>query len=302
MPDLADLYPGYASRFIDTAAGKIFARVGGSGPPLLLLHGHPQSNVMWHRVAGELSPHFTLVIADLPGYGWSAAPPSDAAHAPYTKRAMAAAMVEAMEALGFVRFRLAGHDRGGRVGYRLALDHPGRVEQLAVLDIITTWNMWHGMDDRMAMRAWHWMFLALPEPFPETLIGQNPTFFFDSRGRAGSKAKDVAIFDPQALAHYHAAYSDPLRIRAMCEDYRAGRTADLAHDEADRSTGKKIACPVLAIWGTSGLPANAGVDPVVLWRDWAPDLRGFAIESGHYLPEENPAATARALLEFFAAR
>ena len=302
MPDLADLYPGYASRFIDTAAGKIFARVGGSGLPLLLLHGHPQSNVMWHRVAGELSPHFTLVIADLPGYGWSAAPPSDAVHAPYTKRAMAAAMVEAMEALGFVRFRLAGHDRGGRVGYRLALDHPGRVEQLAVLDIITTWNMWHGMDDRMAMRAWHWMFLALPEPFPETLIGQNPTFFFDSRARAGSKAKDVAIFDPQALAHYHAAYSDPLRIRAMCEDYRAGRTADLAHDEADRSTGKKIACPVLAIWGTSGLPANAGVDPVVLWRDWAPDLRGFAIESGHYLPEENPAATARALLEFFAAR
>jgi len=302
MPDLADLYPGYASRFINTAAGKIFARVGGSGPPLLLLHGHPQSNVMWHRVAGELSPHFTLVIADLPGYGWSAAPPSDAAYAPYTKRAMAAAMVEAMRALGFVRFRLAGHDRGGRVGYRLALDHPGRVEQLAVLDIITTWNMWHGMDDRMAMRAWHWMFLALPEPFPETLIGQNPTFFFDSRARAGSKAKDVAIFDPRALAHYHTAYSDPLRIRAMCEDYRAGRITDLAHDEADRSTGKKVACPVLAIRGTSGLPATAGVDPLALWRDWAPDLRGFAVESGHYLPEENPAATARALLEFFAAR
>ena len=133
MPDLADLYPRYASRWIDTSAGKIFARVGGSGPPLLLLHGHPQSNVMWHRVAPALAPHFTLVIADLPGYGWSAAPPEDAEHAPYNKRAMAKAMVEAMETLGFARFRLAGHDRGGRVGYRLALDRPGRLEQLAVL-------------------------------------------------------------------------------------------------------------------------------------------------------------------------
>ena len=151
MPDLADLYPGYAARWIDTSIGKIFARVGGSGPPLLLLHGHPQSNVMWHRVASELATHFTLVIADLPGYGWSAVPEAEADHAPYTKRAMAAVMVEAMEALGYVRFRLAGHDRGGRVGYRLALDHPGRLEQLAVLDIITTWDMWHRFDARLAI-------------------------------------------------------------------------------------------------------------------------------------------------------
>ncbi|HMG77900.1 MAG TPA: alpha/beta fold hydrolase, partial [Xanthobacteraceae bacterium] len=229
MPDLADLYPGYAAHWIDTSIGKIFARVGGSGPPLLLLHGHPQSNVMWHRVAPELASHFTLVIADLPGYGWSAVPEAAADHAPYTKRAMAAVMVEAMEALGFARFRLAGHDRGGRVGYRLALDHPGRLEQLAVLDIITTWDMWHRFDLRLASRAWHWTFLALPAPFPETLIGHDPAFFFDSRARAGAQAKDVPIFDPRALAHYHAAYQDPLRIHAMCEDYRAGRTTDLAH-------------------------------------------------------------------------
>jgi haloacetate dehalogenase len=302
MPDLADLYPGYAARWIDTSIGKIFARVGGSGPPLLLLHGHPQSNVMWHRVAPALAPHFTLVIADLPGYGWSAAPDADAEHAPYTKRAMASAMVQAMETLGFARFRLAGHDRGGRVGYRLALDHPGRLEQLAVLDIVTTWDMWHGMDARLAMRAWHWTFLALPAPFPETLIGHDPTFFFDSRARAGAKAKDASIFDPRALAHYHAAYQDPTRIHAMCEDYRAGHTTDLAHDEADREAGNKIACPVLALWGSSGLPANAGIDALKCWRDWATDLRGFAIDSGHYLPEENPEATARALLEFFGAR
>src|SRR5216683_3769192 len=166
MPDLADLYPGFASHWIDTSAGRIFARTGGSGPPLMLLHGYAQSNVMWHRVAPELASHFTLVIADLPGYGWSAVPEADADHAPYTKRAMAAVMVQAMEALGFVRFRLAGHDRGGRVGYRLALDHPGRLEKLATLDIVPTWAMWHHMDARLANRAWHWMFLAQPAPFP----------------------------------------------------------------------------------------------------------------------------------------
>jgi haloacetate dehalogenase len=299
MPDLADLYPGYASRWTDTSMGKIFARVGGSGPPLLLLHGHPQSNVMWHRVAPALEPHFTLVIADLPGYGWSAAPPEDADHAPYTKRAMAAAMVEAMEHLGFARFRLAGHDRGGRVGFRLALDHPGRIEQLAVLDIVTTWDMWHRINAALAARAWHWTFLSLSAPFPETLIGRDPLFFFNSRAIAGSKTKTVAIFDPRALAHYHAAYQDPTRIHAMCEDYRAGRTTDLEHDETDRGAGKKIACPVLALWGNGGLPANGGLDALLCWRDWASDLRGFAIDSGHYLPEENPAATAQALQDFF---
>ena len=303
MADLADLYPGYDARWIDTSIGKIFARVShDGGPPLLLLHGHPQSNVMWHRVAPALARHFRLVIADLPGYGWSAAPPAQQDHSPYTKRAMAKAMVEVMEALGFVRFRLAGHDRGGRVGYRLALDHVGRLEQLAVLDIISTWDMWQRMDARLALRAWHWMFLALPEPFPETLIGHDPKFFFDLRAAAGAQAKEVAIFDPRALAHYHAAYDDPTRIHAMCEDYRAGRTTDLAHDEADHNAGKQITCPVLALWGSSGLPANAGIDTLAAWRAWAPDLRGFTIDSGHYLSEENPDATARALLEFFMAR
>jgi haloacetate dehalogenase len=302
MPDLVDLYPGYASRRIDTSIGEIFARVGDSGkPPLLLLHGHPQSNVMWHRVAPLLAPYFTLVIADLPGYGWSAVPHAQPDHAPYTKRAMAIAMVQVMETLGFARFRLAGHDRGGRVGYRLALDHLGRLEQLAVLDIVTTWDMWHRMDARLASRAWHWMFLALAAPFPETMIGHAPQFFFDYRAAAGAKAKEASIFDPRALAHYHAAYQDSLRIHAMCEDYRAGRTTDLEDDDADRAAGKKIACPVLALWGTAGLPANAGVDTLACWRDWAPDLRGFAIESGHFLPEENSAATAQALLEFFGA-
>ncbi len=256
---------------------------------------------MWHRLAPALARHFSLVIPDLPGYGWSDAPRSDAEHAPYTKRAMAAAMIEVMEALGHVRFALAGHDRGGRVGYRLALDHPGRLDRLAVLDIVPTWAMWHRMDARLANRAWHWPFLALPEPFPETMIGKDPLFFFDWRAARGTKAKSLAAFDPRALAHYHAFFNDPVRIHATCEDYRAGRTTDLAHDEADRACGKKITCPMLALWGAAGgIPAETE-GPLATWREWATDLHGFAIDSGHYLAEEAPEETAEALIEFFTA-
>ncbi len=201
MSDLADLYPGFASHWIDTAAGRVFARSGGEGPPLLLLHGYPQTNVMWHRVAPALARHFSLVLPDLPGYGWSDAPAADTAHAPYTKRAMANAMIAVMEALGHVRFRLAGHDRGGRVAYRLALDHPGRLERLAVLDIVPTWAMWHRMDARLANRAWHWMFLALPAPFPETLIGKDPRFYFDcARGGRNQEQEPCRLRPARARA------------------------------------------------------------------------------------------------------
>src|SRR6266487_795733 len=224
MPDGPDLFPGSARHCIDTSIGKIFARTGGDGPPLLLLHGYAQTNVMWHRVAPALAQRFSLVIPDLPGYGWSDAPSADAEHAPYTKRAMAGAMIEVIEALGHARFRLAGHDRGGRVAYRLALDHPGRLEKLAVLDIVPTWAMWHRMDARLATRAWHWMFLALPAPFPETMIGKDARYFFDTRAAAGTKIKNLAAFDPRSLAHYHAFFNDPVRIHATCEDYRAART------------------------------------------------------------------------------
>src|SRR5215467_14955997 len=249
MSDLADLFPGFASKWVDTSIGRMFVRLGGNGPSLLLLHGYPQTCVMWHRVATLLAPHYTLVIPDLPGYGWSVAPRAQVNHAPYDKRSMAAIMIEIMEQLGFARFRLAGHDRGGRVAYRLALDHPGRLERLAVLDIVPTYAMWHRMDARLATRAWHWMFLALPARFPETMIGKDALYFFDTRAAAGTKIKSLSAFDPRALAHYHAFFNDPVRIHATCEDYRAGRTTDLAHDEADRAAGKKITCPMLAIWG-----------------------------------------------------
>src|SRR5581483_6157336 len=214
MTDLADLYPGFASHWIDTEAGKIFARSGGNGPPLLLLHGYAQSNVMWHRVAPKLAEHFALVIPDLPGYGWSAVPESEPGHAPYDKRSMAKAMIAVMEALGHARFRLAGHDRGGRVAYRLALDHPGRLDKLATLDIVPTWNMWHGIDAKLAFRIWHWTFLALPAPCPEETIGRDPVAFWDRKSGPGTKGNALDKFDPRALAHYHAFFSDPLRIHA----------------------------------------------------------------------------------------
>lgn len=299
MPDLAELFPGFAAHWIDTSSGKIFARAGGNGPPLVLLHGYPQTNVMWHKVAPRLAERFTLVIPDLPGYGWSAVPESAPDHAPYTKRAMAAVIIEVAEALGFVRFRLAGHDRGGRVAYRLALDHPGRVEKLAVLDIVPTAAMWHGMDDKLAMKVWHWPFLAQPAPLPETLIGAVPVAYWNLKAASWTRAKDLSAFDPRALAHYHAFFSDPLRIHATCEDYRAGRTADLRHDDEDRAAGKTIPCPVLALWGASGIPSQTA-GPLAIWGEWASDLRGHAIESGHFLAEENPDATAAALLAFFA--
>jgi haloacetate dehalogenase len=300
MSELADLYVSFASQWVDTSAGQIFARVGGKGPPLLLLHGYAESNVMWHKVAPLLAPHFTLVIADLPGYGWSAVPGSGADHSPYTKRAMASAMVAMMERLGFAQFRMAGHDRGGRVGYRLALDHPGRLAQLAVLDIIPTYDLWHNLDRKVAFRMWHWMFLALPSPFPETMIGHDPVTFLDSKMASQTKTKDLSPFDPRALAHYRAFFCDPLRIHATCEDYRAGRTTDLADDEADRAADKKITCPLLAIWGSTGNPSESG--PLDIWRAWATDVRGFPIDSGHFLCEENPQATAKALLDFFGAQ
>ena len=190
MPDLADLFPGYSAEWINTRSGRIFARVGGKGPPLLLLHGFSQTHVQWHRVAPQLADKFTLIIADLPGYGWSDMPESDKDHTPYTKRAMANTIIEAMEQLGHVHFALAGHDRGGRVAYRLALDHPGRLSKLAVLDILPTIDYWDRMNRLYALKIYHWTFLAQPFPLPETLIGSNPDFFLKQKMASQTKSKD----------------------------------------------------------------------------------------------------------------
>lgn len=298
--ELPDLFPGFASHRVDTSAGTIFARTGGSGPPLLLLHGYTETNVMWHRVAPALAQRFALVLPDLPGYGFSAAPEADAKHAPYDKRSMAKAMIEVMAALGHTRFRMAGHDRGGRVAYRMALDHPRHVERMATLDIVPTYDMWHGMDRNMAMKVWHWPFLAQPAPLPEMLIGKAPVEYLEWKLASWTKAKNLSAFDPRALEHYRASFSDPARIHAQCEDYRAGYGADLANDEADRAAGNTIACPLLALWGGVGI-ANETGGPLKIWRQWAPQAQGHPIDSGHFLTEENPDATVKALLEFFTA-
>lgn len=298
MSDLADLFPGYESRWIDTSSGRIFARVGGSGPPLLLLHGFSSTHVMWHKVAPKLADQFTLIIADLPGYGWSDMPESDANHTPYTKRAMAKTMIEAMGQLGYVHFAIAGHDRGGRVSYRLALDHPGRLSRLAVLDILPTYDYWERINRLYALKIYHWTFLAQPYPLPETLIVGSSDFFLKEKMASQTKSKTLNEIDPRALAHYLAPFRDPSRVHAMCEDYRAGAYADYDIDRADVGSGRKITIPMLALWGDAGI-ASAAATPLDTWTRWATHVRGAPVDSGHFLAEENPEATAKLLREFF---
>jgi len=290
-------FAGFAAH--DFAAGEatIFARVGGSGPPLLLLHGYPQSHVMWARVATELAARFTVVAADLRGYGRSSAPESQKGER-YTKRVMAQDVIAAMSALGHERFAVAGHDRGGRVAYRLALDHPEKVTKIAVLDIVPTWEMWAGMDAARAMAVYHWMFLAQPAPLPETLINASAIAYLEAKLASWTGDHSLKSFTPAALEAYRNAFRDPVRVHATCEDYRAGATIDRALDDADRGAGRKITAPLLALWGTKGIPAK-GESPLDVWRRWAVDVRGEGIECGHFLPEEAPEATARGLLAFF---
>jgi haloacetate dehalogenase len=297
MPDLADLFPGFESHWIDTDYGRLFARSGGSGPPLLLIHGFPQTHVMWHEVARTLAASFTLVMPDLPGYGWSVAPKPGEGHAPYDKRSMAGLLVDVMERLGHIRFKVVGHDRGGRVAYRMALDHPGRVEKLVTLDIVPTGEMWAGMNAAMAMKTYHWTFLAQPSPMPETLIGADPIRWLDWTLASWTGTRDLKGFDNRALAHYRAAFNDPTRIRAMCEDYRAGFTTDRANDDADKAAERKIGCPMLAIFGGAGIPAN-GSPPMGAWQAFAPQATGAMVESGHFMAEENPDGTLALMLPF----
>ncbi|WBU31030.1 alpha/beta hydrolase [Rhodopseudomonas palustris] len=300
MPDLADLFPGFGSEWINTSSGRIFARVGGDGPPLLLLHGFPQTHVMWHRVAPKLAERFKVVVADLPGYGWSDMPESDEQHTPYTKRAMAKQLIEAMEQLGHVHFALAGHDRGARVSYRLALDSPGRLSKLAVLDILPTYEYWQRMNRAYALKIYHWSFLAQPAPLPENLLGGDPDFYVKAKLASWTRAGDLSAFDPRAVEHYRLAFADPMRRHVMCEDYRAGAYADFEHDKVDVEAGNKIPVPMLALWGASGI-AQSAATPLDVWRKWASDVQGAPIESGHFLPEEAPDQTAEALVKFFSA-
>ena len=297
MTQLPDLFPGYESRVTETSAGKIFARIGGKGSPVLLLHGYPESNVMWHRLAPLLAGQHRLIIPDLPGYGQSDAPESGPGHSPYDKRSMARAMVEVMQSLGHEQFAVVGHDRGGRVAYRMALDHPERVTRLSTLDIVPTWEMWTGINQKRAMKVFHWTFLAQPFPLPEMLIGKMPVEYLEWKMMAWNGKGESSVFDPRALDHYRAAFAQPARLHATCEDYRAGQTTDFAHDDADQKAGRRIAAPLLALWGASGIPA-AGENPLDVWKRWAMNVSGKAIPCGHFLPEEAPKETAAELAPF----
>jgi haloacetate dehalogenase len=286
------MFEGFALSFVDTGEATIRVRHGGSGPPLLLLHGHPQTHVMWHLIAPRLAREFTVVAMDLRGYGDSSKPPTTPDHEPYSKRAMARDAIAVMKHFGFERFDLAGHDRGGRVAYRLALDHPERVRKLATLDILPTGEHFRRTDMRFALGYWHWFFLAQPYPFPENVIGASPETFFSGRPNRAN------VHTPKALEDYLRCYRNPETIHAACEDYRAAATYDFALDEADRGK-KKIAAPLLALWAARGaLPG--WYDVLSVWRDWADDLRGHAINSGHFMAEEAPDETYAALRDFLA--
>lgn len=296
MTELSDLFPGFASHWIDTEAGKIFARSGGSGPPLLLLHGFPQTHVMWHKLAPALAAKYSVVAMDLRGYGWSSAPRSHQG-ALYSKRAMGEDVVAVMEALGHVRFAVAAHDRGGRVAYRLALDHPGRIAKLALLDIMPTFEMWKFI--RLAGAAPHWPFLALPEPQPENEIAKNPDAYFEKLLGGWAAKPDLRSFDARAVGQYRAAWGDPLHIHAMCEDYRAGATIDVAADEADMAAKKTIAAPTHVICGSTFLTGKE--TPLAVWqRTFAPHATGLTLPCGHFVAEEDPDAALASMLAFFA--
>jgi haloacetate dehalogenase len=283
------VFAGFQLDLIETQEAVIRVRHGGAGPPLLLLHGHPQTHAMWHRVAPRLAGDFTVVAADLRGYGESSKPPTTPDHEPYSKRAMARDQVEVMTRLGFERFFVAGHDRGARCAYRMALDHPDCVHKLAVLDIVPTAEMWRRVDMEFGLVNWHWFFLAQPFDFPERLIAAGPeNYYFRT---------PEGFFAPEALDDYRHCLGNPDTIHAMCEDYRAGAAFDRELDEADRGK-RKIACPLLALWsGREEL--ERWFDVLAVWREWAEDVRGRPLDCGHFMAEELPDETSEELRAFF---
>jgi haloacetate dehalogenase len=286
---------------IQTNEVSIFVRWSGSGSPILLLHGFPQTHLMWRSVAPLLARNFTVICADLRGYGCSGCPVSAPDHAPYAKRAMALDMIIVMERLGFPRFSVAGHDRGGRVAYRMALDHPSCVDRLAVLDILPTGTVWDRADARFALAYWPWSLLAQPEPFPERILAAAPEAIIDDA--LGGWGSPATVFPPEVRAAYVQALRDPTHAHAICEEYRAAVTLDREHDRADYAAGRRIASPLLTLWSAQGALdtwyAEAG-GPIALWRVWSDDVRGHPLKAGHFFPEEAPEQTADALSRFFA--
>ena len=272
---------------IDVGDIEVHGRIGGRGPGLLLLHGHPQTHVIWHRVADQLAEHFTVVAADLRGYGDSGKPRGDADHGNYSKRTMAADQVAVMADLGFARFKLLAHDRGARVGHRMCLDHAACVERAMFLDIAPTLDMYQQTDRRFATAYFHWFMLIQPSPLPERLIEADPSAYVD--GLMGNRHAGLAPFSDEALAAYRRALAMPGAVHGMCEDYRAANSIDLQHDQFDRAQGTVIECPLRVLWGRDGVIESL-FDPLYLWQRCASQVEGHALDCGHYIPEEVPEA------------
>lgn len=296
---MTDLFPEFEKKMIDVGEAIIHARIGGEGPPLLMLHGYPESHATWSKIAPMLKEHFTLIIPDLRGYGESSVPEPDTDHMAYSKRAMARDMAALMAALGHERFHLLGHDRGGRVSYRLALDAPERLISLCIIDVVPTYEMWERWNAALSLKAYHWSFLAQPHPLPEKMIAADSEHYFKWTLASWTHDKTLAGFDPDALAHYLKAASDPARIRAFCEDYRAGATVDRAIDLEDKEAGKRIRAPMHYLYTSHNFAAASAKDPTETWQRWANDISASMVVAGHFPQEEASHETAEKLLAFF---
>lgn len=291
------MFEGFERRRVAANGVEINLVAGGKGPPVLLLHGYPQTHVIWRRIAPRLAERWTVVASDLRGYGDSSKPPGLPDHSNYSKREMARDQVEVMRALGFDRFALVGHDRGGRVAHRLAADHPQSVSRMAVLDIAPTKAMYEQTSMSFARAYYHWFFLIQPAPYPETLIGAEPEAYLRHHM---TRFAGLDPFMPEGWPEYLRCFADPAAIHASCEDYRAAAGIDLEHDAADIAAGRKLACPLLALWGAQGI-IEREFDALAEWRKVAADVRGGSLPCGHYIPEEAPEALAKELTAFLEA-
>jgi haloacetate dehalogenase len=290
------MFEGFHSIELPGAGVRLHARVGGAGPPLLLLHGHPQTSAMWHHVAPALAERFSVVALDLRGYGASERVPADAEHAAHSKRVMAADALAAMRALGHERFAVLAHDRGARVAHRLALDHPHAVRRMMLLDIAPTLAMYSHTSASFAREYWHWFFLIQPAPLPERLIEADPAAYV--REVMGRRPGGLALFDPAALAEYERCVAAPGSASSICEDYRAAAGIDLHHHRADRSEGRRLTQPLRVLWGARGTVGRL-FDVPALWHDDAESFSGRALDSGHYIAEEAPILLLAEALTFF---
>jgi haloacetate dehalogenase len=295
---MAGFFEHFEAKAYDVDGTRIHARTGGKGRPLVLLHGFPQTHAIWHRVAQRLADRYTLVMPDLRGYGDSAKPPGAPDHANYSKRVMAADVAGLMRRLGHARYGVVGHDRGGRVAHRLALDHPQAVDRLAVIDIVPTLDMYDRTDMRFASWYYHWFHLIQPAPLPETMIGGDPSFYLRWK-LGGWGAHGTSYIEPQALTEYERCFCNPEAIHGACEDYRASAGIDLEHDRASRQHGQKVMCDMLVLWGTRGVIQQL-YEPLALWRaQCARRVQGRALDCGHFIPEERPDDVAAEIAAFF---